>query len=100
MLDKLTRTFFEPRRGEPFMLSKTSPAADPPIELRLADVRTNGLRGKDGREQFALHFHGPVDPVLPQMIYRLENPEAGVLELFLVPIARHASGVVYEAIFT
>lgn len=82
------------------MLSHLRDAAAAPIELRLSGVRTNGLRGPDGRAQFAVHFQGPMDPILPQMIYRLENPATGVLELFLVPIGRDSEGVTYEAVFT
>jgi hypothetical protein len=100
MLDRLTRDFFEPRRGESFVLSSPREADGPRLELRLSDVRSNGLRGGDGRTQFSVHFRGPRDPILPQMIYRLENPGTGVLELFLVPIGRDDAGVIYEAVFT
>ncbi len=52
------------------------------------------------REQFSLHFRGPATPVLPQRIYRLDHPELGALEIFLVPIRRDAAGITYEAVFT
>lgn len=97
MLDKVTKETFEPRKGEPFRLS-TEGAGE--IELKLADVQGTGLQGKAEREQFALHFDGPPDPVLPQSIYRLENAEMGPLDIFLVPVARDDDGVTYEAVFT
>ena len=95
-LDALTKDSFEPSRGERFQLSTPD---GPAFDLTLAAIAGNGMRGK-AREQFSLHFLGPRDPVLPQMIYRLENPRMGVLEIFLVPIARTDAGVTYEAIFT
>ncbi len=97
MLDKLTKDSFLPRRGEAFRLAG---AASGEIDLELADVRSTGLQGRAAREQFSLHFHGPREPLLPQRIYRLENTEMGVLDLFLVPVARDDDGTTYEAVFT
>jgi hypothetical protein len=99
VLHTLTIQSFEPRLGEIFLLSTPSPDDDRRIELRLTGVRGNGLRGTRDREQFSLHFLGPRDPLLPQMIYRLENPAMGGLEIFLVPVGRDAAGVTYEAVF-
>ena len=95
-LGALTKDFFEPARGERFLLSAPDGVS---YDLTLATVAGNGMRGHS-REQFSLTFLGPRDPVLPQMIYRLENPRVGVLEIFLVPIGRDERGVSYEAIFT
>lgn len=50
-------------------------------------------------EKFSLLFRGPAGRGLPQRIYRLEHPEAGRFDLFLVPVASTESGVRhYEAI--
>jgi len=98
MLDQLTKETFEPRRGEVFRL--TDEHLPEPLDLTLATVRGNDLRGRADREQFSLHFHGPRDPILPQQIYRLENAELGAMDLFLVPVARDEDGVTYEAVFT
>lgn len=101
MLDKMTKETFAPRTGEVFKLSVGSEGAGgQELELTLADVRGTGLRGKAPREQFALHFDGPSEPVLPQSIYHLENAALGALDIFLVPVARDESGVTYEAVFT
>lgn len=59
------------------------------------------------RTPFALVFHGPSEPVLPQGMYRLEHQDLGVLELFLVPIGPdlpaepegRPAGMRYEAVF-
>lgn len=100
MLDKMTRETFEPRKGESFTLTTGDDGETGEIELQLAHVRGTGLQGKAKREQFALHFHGPRDPILPQKIYRLANAELGTLEIFLVPVARDDERVTYEAVFT
>jgi hypothetical protein len=97
MLDKLTKETFEPRQGETFKLSDDEAGT---IDLKLAKVQGNGLRGRADREQFSLHFDGPAEPLLPQKIYRLENDEAGEMEIFLVPVAKDDEGVTYEAVFT
>ena len=68
-----------------------------PLELRLdrveqlpPSVRTAG--------SFRLEFLGPIDPALPQAIYPLDDGDE-VLEIFIVPIAREAAGMRYEAVF-
>lgn len=49
---------------------------------------------------FALVFRGPVEPLLPQRIYRLAHDELADMDIFIVPIGRDESGVRYEAVFT
>lgn len=97
MLDKLTIETFEPRKGEIFELTDDEAGE---VALELAAVESNGLQGRADRQQFALQFHGPGEPLLPQKIYRLENAELGALELFLVPIHQDEKGAIYEAVFT
>ena len=97
MLDKLTKDTFEPLKSQCFQLSLGD---GEPLPLELAAVLGNGLKGAASREQFSLHFRGPYLPALPQRTYRLEHGQLGRLELFLVPIARDASGMTYEAVFT
>ena len=57
-------------------------------------------RGPTGRLPFSLEFLAPASDVLPQAIYRVDHAELGALDLFLVPVARDADGVRYEAVFT
>lgn len=52
-----------------------------------------------GREQFSIIFRGPLDSLLVQRMYRLEHPQMGTLDLFLVPIKKDADGFYYEAAF-
>jgi hypothetical protein len=98
-LDTLTSDSFAPARGDAFQLSPAGGSPGATIELRLVEVLSSGRRGHGNREQFAVQFLGPPDPILPQMIYRLEHPAIGILEIFLVPIGRDAAGVTYEAVF-
>jgi hypothetical protein len=47
---------------------------------------------------FRLEFLGPAEPLLPQAIYPVARDEEAV-EMFIVPIAREAGGIRYEAVF-
>ena len=97
MLDKVTKETFEPIKGGVFELVL---GEEQTLPLELSAVLGTGLQGLANREQFSLHFRGPATPVLPQRIYRLDHPELGALEIFLVPIRRDAAGITYEAVFT
>jgi hypothetical protein len=97
MLDKLTKETFEPVKGDVFQLSLGEGATLP---LELSAVLGTGLKGAAAREQFSLHFRGPIAPALDQRIYRLEHAQLGVLDIFLVPIRRDAFQMTYEAVFT
>jgi hypothetical protein len=47
---------------------------------------------------FRLEFRGPVDPILPQAIYRFRrDDEFG--DIYIVPVGRDATGTLYEAVF-
>jgi hypothetical protein len=97
MLDKLTKETFEPIKGQVFQLAL---GEDRHLPLELAAVLGTGLQGLASREQFSLHFRGPRTPALPQRIYRLEHPQLGALDIFLVPIRSDSAGMTYEAVFT
>jgi len=97
MLDTLTVESFEPHVGTSFWLQ----AGNRKIELRL--TRATKVMGSEAarlnRTPFSLLFLAPV--LLPQQIYRLTHdgfPEP--LDIFLVPVAREASGFTCEAVFT
>jgi hypothetical protein len=51
------------------------------------------------REPFSLLFRSESQVVLPQRMYRLTNTQMGVLEVFLVAIARDTQGILYQAVF-
>ena len=97
MLDKLTIESFTPHLGTSFWLHAEGRA----IELRL--IRAAKVMESEAarltRTPFSLFFLAPV--LLPQQIYRLTHEGfAEPLDIFLVPIARDASGFTYEAVFT
>jgi hypothetical protein len=48
---------------------------------------------------FSLIFHSASSTLFPQDLYRLWHPVVGECEIFLVPVGRHESGFVYQAVF-
>jgi hypothetical protein len=69
-----------------------------PIELEVESV--NALPSHRLRpEPFSLVLRGPQAPLLAQATYRVRHPRQGVLDLFLVPIARDAGCTRYEVTF-
>jgi len=67
--------------------------------LAEAEQRKPG-RARDGsRAPFSLVFVAEHQQVLPQRLYRIEHEALGTLAIFLVPIARDARGVSYQATF-
>ncbi len=87
MIDHLTAESFRPHLHERFRLDSR------PVEL----VEVTEMPGEGGsRAPFSLVFKGGPDPPLPQRIYRVEHPEIGAMDIFLVPIAPDR----YEAVFT
>jgi hypothetical protein len=97
MLDKLTLESFEPHVGTSFWLQ----AENRKIELRLTRAAKvmESEAARLARTPFSLFFLAPV--LLPQQIYRLTHEGfAEPLDIFLVPVARDASGFTHEAVFT
>ena len=94
-LEKLTAGSFSPRMQDKFTVA----SAPVPLDLVLTEVEEFGP-APSGRNAFSLRFLGPVQPILPQAIYRLENAAMGPLEIFLVPLGPHQGGMRYEAVFT
>jgi hypothetical protein len=97
MLDKLRIDSFAPHVGTSFWLE----AGGRRIELRLTQASKvmESEAARLARTPFSLFFLAPV--LLPQAIYRLTHEAfAEPLDIFLVPIARDASGFTHEAVFT
>lgn len=91
---------FEPLVGSRFTL-RLDDAAELPAQLVEARAGRAGLGGgPDGRQPFSLTFEAPPEPALPQRIYRLEHPQLDAMDIFLVPVARTATGLHYEAVFS
>lgn len=69
------------------------------ILLRLAEVVDHGTA--NGTQQYALLFHGPAAPVLPDAIYAVEHRVLGTIEIFIAPIVgSNAARIVYQACFS
>lgn len=94
MLDKVTLETAREQVETTFQLRITDAES---IDLKLVSAEDKG--STDRQQQFALTFTGPLEPFLPQRIYRLEHQHFGPLDLFLVPVARNADGFTYEAYF-
>lgn len=97
-LDQLQSNDFAPHLHQTFTVRLEGIE---PIELEL-DLVTERGRGfhPEKRQPFSLQFLGPVSSqYLLQHTYRLEHPEMGVLDLFLVPLGQEAGRMRYEAIF-
>lgn len=50
-------------------------------------------------ETFSLLFRGPLARAFPQGSYTVTHPQFGEESIFLVPVAREADGMRYEAVF-
>ena len=99
MLESFTLETFSERLCETFHLY---PEDQEPLEVELISATALGARPDEGRlrQPFSIVFRGPGDVLLPQHTYRMEHPEIGDFELFLVPIGPDEKGLRYEAIFT
>lgn len=75
---------------------------DEAYALELTSVQYVGEPWQPGaRRPFSLWFtHPRRDAYLPQRVYRLEHPDLGTLEIFLVPLGPDAGGMRYEAVFS
>jgi hypothetical protein len=67
------------------------------VDLVLAQV--SELKTFPGQEQFAIVFHGPLEPFLGQGLRQFEQDEMGQFKLFLVPIGKDDNSYSYEAVF-
>jgi len=68
-----------------------------PLALELVEIAEKNDSPRI--EFFSLHFLGPVRPILPQQIHRLEHEKLDTFEIFMTPISADSEGTVYEAIF-
>lgn len=83
----------------PYLNTKFQAWADDatPIELELIGAEDKSPTPR--QEQFVLTFLAPVTAPAAQQIFRIHHEQLGEGSIFLVPIARDASGVTYEAVF-
>ena len=86
---------FSPHVGQAF--SVLASAGPPSLTLQRAEPLSGNPAAP--RPPFALHFLGPVAMPLGQDTHRLQHPELGPLDIFLVPVGLGPQGLQYEAIF-
>ena len=105
-LGKLTAEDFRGRRGTRFRLTGSGTPAS--FEVELADVAESASSAAGAlRAPFSVLFHGPLELVLPQGIYRLEHELFKVPGLFIVPVGpaepaepgQAATAMRYQAVF-
>jgi len=98
MIESWTQEQFDGRVGETFVLH----LGGEPVAFRLSEVKA-GARPPKKRAQFSLFFRGPRAALCPQGVYRVEHPELGAHDLFLVPVGvtpEDGGSVLLEAVFT
>jgi hypothetical protein len=99
MLDRLQSANFQTYVAQKFQVRLEG---SEPIELELVSVTELGAdREADMRRPFSLIFLGPPsNQYLLQGTYRLEHPQMGGLDLFIVPLGPQQQRMRYEVIFT
>jgi hypothetical protein len=93
----LTFESFSPHLNSTFELG----LGESGMELTLAQATKQPVQAFPGmmREPFSLIFRSGSPVVLPQRIYPFRHTEMGKLDIFIVPVARDAQGIVYQAVF-
>jgi hypothetical protein len=90
-------SLFAPLLGTRFeFLPAGSDAAAVPLTL----VEATQSQAVSQYDQFPLHWEGPPTPMLRQGTHRVLHPALGEIDVFIVPIARDAVAVRYEAVFS
>jgi hypothetical protein len=100
MLDKLTSGDFAPYLNQEFRIYYDENAFVSAILTSVKDSPTPPI--KPGRRQgFSIIFRsGPeATVVLHQHIFKIEHPEMGSLEIFIVPVGIDEDGRYYQAVF-
>ena len=97
-LSDLTYETFAGRIGETFRDTD----ADIALELLEVEDLTPIARHvpPDARKPFSLIFRGPAEPAVAQSIRPLAHDALGELAMFIVPVAREADGMRYQAVFS
>jgi hypothetical protein len=92
-MSQITADLFRVHLNKPFSVAEI-----PGMELVLESVEETQF-DRPEHPSFALRFQGALTPMLEQQIYTLEATGLAAMGIFLVPIARDAGGMHYEAIF-
>lgn len=110
-LETLTAEDFRANQGTRFRFTGASSEGGSPrsFEAELVEVAGHPASAADAfRTPFSVLFHGPLQPVMSQGIYRLEHERLGGLELFIVPVGpnrpsapgEEPTAMRYEAVFS
>ena len=97
----MTYEVFASLLNDVFTLKVHDPATTPDEsgKLVLTSVEARPRQRPETKQPFVLTFKNADSDPLPQGIYRLEHPELGAFEIFLVPVDGGADYVLYEAVF-
>jgi hypothetical protein len=97
-LAALTYDMFAGRVGETFRDDAAG------LELELVEVEDLTPIARNvpagARTPFSLMFRGPAEPAVAQGIRSLGHDEIGELAIFIVPVAKEADGMRYQAVFS
>jgi len=98
MVEGFTIDTFSARIGERFLISAPESAF---VEAQLTEATAAGAAESTLGERvpFSLVFRGPLEPILPQRIYRFEHDALGAFDIFIVPIGPDGTGMQYQAVF-
>jgi len=86
---------FGEAKGATYIVTGGTLAEGDRLELVLSEVRPHR---EDEDRPFSVEFRGPLEPQLPQATYAFER-DGVTSDIFIVPVERKDSGVVYEAVF-
>ena len=92
----MTLDDFEPLVGRTFEVR----TGEKKVEIVLLEAIPIGSPSAVPQSSFSLLFRGPLDTVLEERTYTLEETSLGALEVFLVPVGEEERGwFLYEAVF-
>jgi hypothetical protein len=94
MLDLFAISDFEARLNTTFQMYINETTS---LEVELVDVKKHG--NTESPYQFSLKFAAPPGAPINQGIYKMLHESLGEQHLFLVPTARDAEHLYYEAVF-
>ncbi len=93
-MDNLTHaTFSENLNGDFYV------RLDDSTTVKLVLIEVSELRESHRNHFFSALFRGPLEPLLPQHLYGIENERLGLFDLFIVPVGVTEAGYEYEAVF-
>lgn len=70
------------------------------LDVELTEVMVHEDPGIEGlRQPFTLIFRGPKDRVLSEGLYKVENDDAGSVDLYVIPIMSPGDYQDYQVVF-